>query len=297
MPPLVIGLGELLWDLFPDGRRAGGAPANVAYHANQLGARGLPASCIGTDPLGDELLDFLQSRSLETRLIQRDPDRPTGTVTVELTAGGQPRYIIHEQVAWDHLQPTAALLAAARDAAAICFGTLAQRTVDSRETIHRCLAAAGPKTLIVYDVNLRQHWYDRSWIERSLRTSRIVKLNDEELPVLARLLALPDESLATFAAHTRELGVQIVVLTRGAAGCSVATERGVVDVSSAPIQVVDTVGAGDAFTAAFIHGLLLHWPPERAARLANAVGGLVASRAGAMPEIAEQVRTLVATVR
>jgi fructokinase len=291
-PPLVIGLGELLWDDFPDGRRPGGAPANVAYHANQLGCRGLPASRIGQDADGVELAAALSRSGLDTKLVQRDPVHSTGRVTVELTAGGQPAYVIHEDVAWDHLAPEASLLQAARDCDALCFGTLAQRAPRSRETIQACLAAARGRALILCDVNLRQHWYDADVVERSARAADVVKLNDEELSVLCRLFALPEseESLAT---QLRGWGVGLMVLTRGARGCSLRRGSEVAEVPAAPVQVADTVGAGDAFAAALIVGLLRGWPLERCGRFANRIGGLVASRAGAMPEISAAARGLL----
>ena len=213
-------------------------------------------------------------------------------MTVSVSATGQPSYVIHQGVAWEHLEPPPELLAAARSADAICFGTLAQRTATSRETIHHCLAAAGSETLIVYDVNLRQHWFEREWIERSIRTSDVVKLNDEELVVVSRLLGLAVESAAAFAAHVRSLGPDVLVVTRGASGCSVFAAGLALDVPSEPVDVVDTVGAGDAFTAAFLLAYQRGWPLDRAVRLANAIGGLVASRAGAMPDIAAEALAL-----
>ncbi|MGH7130220.1 MAG: PfkB family carbohydrate kinase, partial [Planctomycetaceae bacterium] len=151
--PIVVGLGELLWDEFPDGRRPGGAPANVAFQANQLGLRGVVCSRIGRDEPGDALLEFLSDHGLETMHIQRDADRPTGRVTVETDQTGSPRYVIHEHVAWDAIdcdRRTEELMAAA---AAVCFGSLAQRSPTSRESIHRALAATRPDCLRVFDVN------------------------------------------------------------------------------------------------------------------------------------------------
>jgi fructokinase len=294
VPPTVIGLGELLWDDFPDGRRPGGAPANVAYHANQLGALGLPASRVGADPAGDELLEVLRHRGIDTRLIQRDAAHPTGRVSVQLTAGGQPSYIIHQHVAWEHLEPTELLLQHCRQADAICFGTLAQRTTPSRDAIHACLRAASRKVLRVYDVNLRQHWYEADWIQRSVHSADVVKFNDEELPVMAGLYDVASGEGADVSDRLFAAGVQTVVVTRGARGCSVYRPGEAIDAASAPMRVVDTVGAGDAFTAAFIVGLLRDWPMAVVALLANQVGGLVASRAGAMPEIAAEAAALIA---
>ncbi len=291
--PTVIGLGELLWDDFPDSRRTGGAPANVAYHANQLGVIGLPASRVGTDADGDELLAALQNRGVSTELVQRDPQHPTGRVSVQLSPRGEPGYIIHTDVAWEHLDPDPALLARCAQADAICFGTLAQRTPRTRETIHACLQAAGDHTLIVYDVNLRQHWYDRDWIERSLNASHIIKLNADELQVLGRMLGTPDDAPEDFPRRLFDRGVQAVVVTRAAEGCSVYSPGESLDIPGEPVEVIDAVGAGDAFAATFILGLLRKWPLARCARLANRIGGLVASRAGAMPDIADEAARLL----
>jgi fructokinase len=293
--PTVIGLGELLWDVFPDSRRPGGAPANVAFHAGQLGLEGLVASRVGDDDDGRGLLEFLREKGLSTRLVQTDVQHPTGRVTVTLSAG-QPSYVIHENVAWDCLQPEAALLEAVAAAGAVCFGTLAQRSPVSRETIHRGLAAAGATTLVVYDVNLRQRWYEREWIERSLRACDVVKLNHEELAVLSNLLGTGRRAEEFVATLCERYGVQTVCITRGAEGCILADAKEWHDVPGVPVAVVDTVGAGDAFTAALIVGLLNGDPPARIARFANRVGGLIASRAGAMPEWKGEVRRVKSEV-
>lgn len=293
-PPTVIGLGELLWDVFPDSRRTGGAPANVAFHANQLGARGLPASRVGCDADGDELITALQARGLPTELIQRDPLAPTGRVTVQVSPGGQPDYVIHEHVAWERLEATPELLAACEVADALCFGTLAQRTDVARATVHACLAAAGSQTLIVYDVNLRQHWYTAKTIESSARAANVVKLNDDELRVLAAMFGRGHESPESFAARLFDWGVETVIVTRGARGCSVWQPQQMFEAAAEPVAVVDTVGAGDAFTAAFIVGHLRGWLADRCARLANRVGGLVAARAGAMPDIRTEASACLA---
>ncbi len=290
--PIVLGLGELLWDVFPDSHRPGGAPANVAFHAAQLGGIGRIASRVGRDAEGDELVRFLASRSLGTDLIQRDDRYPTGRVTVTVS-NGQPSFRIHEEVAWDYLAATDDLLSAAAHAQALCFGSLAQRSPTSRATIQTCLRVA--QGLVVFDVNLRQHWYDADTIAASLESAHVVKLNRDELSILAPLFTPGVRDPVQFAeALRRRFPVRWVVLTRGADGCLVWGEGEVVDVPGTPVEVVDTVGAGDAFTAAFLIGLLRGWPLERTARFANGVGGLVAARPGAMPDIAAEARCLAA---
>ena len=291
--PLVIGLGELLWDCFGDERRPGGAPANVAFQANQLGCQGTVVSRVGQDALGTELLDFLKQQQLSTEYIQIDETSPTGTVTVEFTDANDPQYTIHEQVAWDHLEFKDILAALMKQTRAVCFGTLAQREETSRESIHQCLAATGLDCLVVYDINLRQHYYDRSWIERSLSAAKVVKLNQEEVDILSGLLNVTLGGLEQFADHLQQAyGVEAVCITRGAEGCLIYASDQHYDIPGTPVEVADAVGAGDAFTAALISRRLLGWPWEQAALFANRVGGLVASHPGAMPVLRAEFEQL-----
>lgn len=291
--PLVIGLGELLWDCFGDERRPGGAPANVAFQANQLGCQGIVVTRVGQDTLGTELLDFLKQQQLSTEYVQLDETFPTGTVTVEFTDANDPQYTIHEQVAWDHLEFNDSLAALMNRTRAVCFGTLAQREEDAREAIYQCLAATGADCLVVYDINLRQHYFDRSWIERSLSAAKIVKLNQEEVHVLSGLLNVTFSDLKPFTEHLQqEYGVEAVCITRGAAGCLIYTGDQQYDIPGTPVEVADAVGAGDAFTAALISRRLLGWSWEKAALFANRVGGLVASQSGAMPVLQAEFERL-----
>lgn len=293
---IVIGLGELLWDVFPEGRRAGGAPANFAFHANQLGCRGLPASRVGIDEMGDDLVAGLQRQGISTELIQRDATFPTGTVTVELDAGGHPSYTIHTNVAWDHLQATSDLLSTAAEADAICFGTLAQRSDQSRNAIRQVIAHTNEMCLIVFDVNLRQSFYSRELIEDSLRLADLVKLNDEEVVILTRLLELsnPIDDLAGFSRRVIErFGPQTVCVTRGSRGAFLVQDRETVEIPGRKIEVIDTVGAGDAFTAALVVSLLQRRTLRESGEIANAVGALVASHSGAMPELRSEYRAIL----
>lgn len=292
-PPVVVGLGELLWDCFENSKRPGGAPANVAFQANQLGCRGVVCSRVGTDADGDELRSFLEQQGLDAGWIQRDESRPTGRVTVDASVPGSPEYVIHENVAWDAIvfdEPTQNLM---RDAAAVCFGTLAQRSEISRETIHRALSETSERCLKVYDVNLRQNWYAREWIERSLNAADVLKLSHHEVAVLTPILELPSLEHSAFAAAVqRRFGVAIVCITRAENGCRVVSADETVDVPGEPVDVVDAVGAGDAFTAALIYALLHDWPLEKSGRFANAIGGLATTRRGAMPSLAAEFEAL-----
>jgi fructokinase len=293
MHATVIGLGELLWDVFPDGRRPGGAPANFAFQAGQLGARGLVATRVGTDPDGDELLAFLNEKGIDTSAVQRDPEHPTGKVTVSFNAAGQPEYVIHESVAWDYLEPAPTLEEAMRSADAVCFGTLAQRSETSRRTIQHVLGLTAPDCLRVYDVNLRQNYYHRDWIEASLQRASIVKLNDDEVAALASLLGLSADQAEFSRQVIGGWGPRMVCITRGADGCLVVAGDEVHDIPGRPVSVADTVGSGDAFTAGLIHAQLHGWSVEASADFANRVGGLVASRQGAMPDLRDDYRQLL----
>lgn len=293
--PLVIGLGELLWDIFGDSRRPGGAPANVAFQAGQLGCRGVVASRVGQDPLGQELLAFLTQQGLSTEAVQRDAVHPTGTVTVDASQADHPTYVIHEEVAWDYLTLDTPWRQLIGQASALCFGTLAQRCPVARQTIQEALELVAPECLVVYDVNLRQQWYQRAWIEESLAKSRVVKLNADEVTVLAKLLQTPSAEHLSFAQTIQErYQVEIVCITRGGEGCLLVEADAVVDRAGVTVEVVDAVGAGDAFTAALIHARLHRWPLMAQASFANEVGALVASRPGAMPPLRAEFAQLAA---
>lgn len=290
--PILVGLGEALWDCFDEARRPGGAPANVAYHASLLGLRGVVCSRVGRDELGQELLEYLADHGLDTRFVQRDSHHETGRVTVDHSIADRPAYTIHENVAWDHIEFDDDLGEMMAGAAAVCFGTLAQRNPASRAAIHKCLDAACD-AVIVYDVNLRPPWYQREWIENSLGRAHIVKLNADEVDTLAEMLGLsrhPDEFAAQCFDRYR---TKTVCVTRGERGCRVCASGEIADVPGEPVKVADAVGAGDAFTAAFIFGTLQGWPLDKVARFANRVGGLVASQPGAMPDVRDHYTGMI----
>lgn len=281
----IVGIGELLWDCFGDSRRPGGAPANFAYHAQQLGANGVVCSRVGTDDAGDELLAHLREHGCDTRFVQRDSHQPTGLVTVDASRPDHPIYTIHENVAWDALALSDEMAKLFTSAEAVCFGTLAQRSITSRNTIEKAIALCN-NALIVYDVNLRPPWYSADVIRNSLQRANVVKLNAEEAAKLAELLSLEGKNAEPIGYElVKSYHLDLVCITRGADGCLLITPDEIVDQPGKSITVVDAVGAGDAFTAALVYGLLKKAPLRAIASFANQVGAMIATRAGAMPDV------------
>ena len=290
----VVGIGELLWDVFPDGRRvAGGAPFNFAFHCRQLGHAGTVASRVGDDELGRELRAEVRRLGMSDEFIQTDPRRPTGTVRVTLDAAGVPAYRITEGVAWDAIEWTPAVAALAGEAEAVCHGTLAQRADTSCDTIqtflHECRSGPGGSAHRVFDVNLRQHYYTKPRITWSLSRSHTVKLNADELAALADLFGWPGTTDAERVAglfRSSAAETRLVILTRGADGCTVYPERGEpLTMPAPPANVVDTVGAGDAFTAAMVCMQLEGRPPGDDLRFALHYAARVCEHRGATPTI------------
>lgn len=282
----VVGLGEILWDVFPDGKRLGGAPANFAFHASRQGCDGIVVSAVGTDASGEEIVAFLERKKLPA-LLPRVPE-PTGTVTVSTDSDGVASYVFAKNCAWDNIPFSAEAENIARRAAAVCFGSLAQRDSRSRATMQRFLESVPASALRVFDINLRQNFYTAETIETSLAHCSILKLNENEAPILAGLLGINPCSREDFFAALFEKfpALRIIVLTLGKAGSAVAGRDGVRSEmpADARIRVVDTVGAGDAFTAGFVAALLHGADVVTAHRRAAEIAGFVCSRAGAMPE-------------
>jgi fructokinase len=281
----IIGIGEVLWDLLPSGMQLGGAPANFAYHAHALGARASVVTRVGDDGFGHALLKRLDEQGIANGTVQVDADAPTGTVTVALSENGIPNYIIHEKVAWDRLAVTASALNAIREADAICFGSLAQRSEPSRTSIQRLVSAAPAEALRVFDVNLRQKYFSGEIIEQSLRLANVLKLNDGELPVLARVFGLTGSTRHQIEQLAQKFSLQLVALTRGPAGSLLFQNGQWSDCPSVPVEIVDTVGAGDAFTAALVMGLLRKMELEEINWLADEVARYVCTCAGATPPL------------
>lgn len=284
----VIGLGEILWDCFPDERRPGGAPANFAFHAGQLGLQGVVLSRVGTDELGDEFIQYLSKHGLSDQYVQRDPEHPTGQVRVEFV-DGDPQYTFVDDVAWDYLEFTPETAVLCSKAAAICFGTLAQRNRDSQAMIYNCLRAAPVDAWKIYDINLRPPFYSKETIESSLLLANALKLNEDEVTYLAENFGLPTE-IEPFAAEVqRYFGLKAVCITLGGDGCLLARGDEQSRQPGIPIEIVDTVGAGDSFTAAVAHGLVHQKSVAEIAAFANQVAALVASSAGAMPDLKAEI--------
>ena len=281
--PIVVGLGEVLWDLLPDGRQLGGAPANFAWHAQCLGAAGAVVSAVGGDELGREILVCLDAMHLDRSHVAVDAKHPTGTVTVALDAGGKPHYTINEQVAWDDIPAADGVLALAGRADAVGFGSLAQRANISRRTIRAFLAAVRPRCIRLFDINLRKPFIDRQVIVESLGLTDVLKLSDDEMPVLADLLGLPGSETEFLAAMIDRFGLDMVILTKGRHGSRLRTPKA--DCSRAGVETVvaDTVGAGDSFNAAVTIGLLAGHDIERINDCANRLAAFVCSQKGATP--------------
>lgn len=277
----IVGIGEILFDLLPAGAQLGGAPANFAYHVCCLGGRGVAVSAIGKDDLGKQVKDILTSKRLEAVL--PEVDYPTGVVKVSLDERGVPEYTIIEDVAWDNVPYTEEMKALAGTAAAVCFGTLAQRNPLTRATIMSFIGDMPEDSLKVYDINLRQHFYSREIIEASLKVADILKINDEEIGVVGELFGMEGEHEAICRVLIESYGLRLVILTKGAEGSDVITMGEKYSVECPNVKIVDTVGAGDSFTAAFIYSYLRGETIEDCHNIANRIAAFVCSRAGAMP--------------
>ena len=282
MNNIVTGIGEVLWDVLPEGKKLGGAPANFAYHVSQFGFESRIVSAIGPDMLGEELLSGLGDKGLDC-MIEAVP-YPTGTVQVELDGNGIPCYDIRQDVAWDNIPFTPGLEALAKTTGAVCFGSLAQRSPVSRDTINRFIDAMPEGSLRIFDINLRQNFYTKDIVCNSMRKCNILKINDEELETVSRMFELPDGTQQSRAKVLLSMfGLKALILTCGATGSHVFTKGETSYIETPQVEVADTVGAGDSFTAAFVSGLLKGLDIRQAHRLAVATSAFVCTQEGAMP--------------
>jgi fructokinase len=279
-----VGLGELLWDIFPESRQLGGAPANFAYMTNLLGDEGIVASRVGDDALGQEARLRLEHLGLATSYIQMDATCRTGIVQVAVDDKGQPTFQIAAPVAWDCFEWTPKWHALAQRADAVCFGSLAQRSPQSRQTIHVFLQTIRPETTRVFDVNLRQSFYSAQILSESAKIADIIKLNNDELPTVVKLLGFPfhdEESASHWMLDT--FHIKLVCITRGAKGSLLVSEYAKHEHPGIRVQVADTVGSGDAFTAALVYHYLRRDSLATMNEAANRMGSWVASQTGATP--------------
>lgn len=287
---LVVGLGEVLWDVLPQGRTLGGAPANFAFHANGLGGFGAVVSRVGDDELGAEALALLGGRGVDTSQVSIDPNHPTGTVQAELDAQGRASYVFPPHVAWDFLELDEPMRALAEETDGVCFGTLAQREAMSRAAIHEFLRATRQEALRVFDINLRGDFYTRETVRESLQLAGVLKLSDEELPVVADMFGLSGSEEELLAALVDSFGLALAACTFGQAGSLLLTPRDSHRHPGVAVQVEDTIGAGDAFTAALTLGMLAGLPLPELNERANLVAAAVCGQAGGMPDLPKDLR-------
>lgn len=291
MSQLVVGMGEALWDMLPEGRKLGGAPANFAYHVSQFGLDSRVVSAVGDDELGNEILANFAEKQLERQI--EKVAYPTGTVLVTLDEKGVPCYEIKEGVAWDNIPYTPALENLAKQTRAVCFGSLAQRNAVSRETINRFIdeMPQDENVLKIFDINLRQHFYSKELIEASLKKSNVLKINDEELVVVGEMFGFADiDFLDKCWILLAKYNLKMLILTCGTEGSYVFTPGEVSFLETPQVQVADTVGAGDSFTGAFVAAILNGKTVKDAHRLAVDVSAFVCTQNGAMPELSEEIK-------
>jgi fructokinase len=279
----IAGIGELLWDLLPQGKQMGGAPCNFAFHAMQAGFDAQVVSAVGEDQDGREILEVMKQLGLDQTFVQKCAEYPTGTVSVELAGEGIPRYTIHEHVAWDHIRWTDDLAGLAGEVDAVCFGSLAQRTQFSRDTIRRFLEATRPECLRVYDINLRQAFYNKDNLVQSLGLANVLKLNEDELPVLAGFLGFTGSEEEILSRLLSEFQLKLIAYTKGSEGSWLMTQDEVSLCEVPSVEIADTVGAGDSFTATLLAGTLNGLPLKKIHKTATEVAAFVCSQHGATP--------------
>ena len=287
--PIAVGLGELLWDMLPKGKQIGGAPFNFARHCNQLGLEGFPVSQIGIDELGNETVSLLKDWGITPDFVSRDPQHETGTVNIRLDNQGKPNYEIRDDAAWDFIQHNLLLEQLAPKVDIVCFGTLAQRSDASRSTIYSFLDRMSSDAIKLFDVNLRQHFYSIGSIEASLERASILKLSDEELPVLKNAFSLSGSVEVQLSELKNRFELKLIAYTRGAEGSLLIDGSGTDDHPGTTITTIDTIGAGDSFSATLCAGLLQGLTLAPLNENANQVAAYVCSQRGATPALPESI--------
>lgn len=279
--PIVVGIGELLWDVLPTGKKAGGAPINFVYHATQLGAEGYAISAVGKDELGEEIVQELDNNHIAHCI--ESVDYQTGTVEVTLEKG-IPTYNIIENVAWDHIPVSSKAIEIVKEAKAICFGTLAQRNMDSQKALTELLSYAPEDALRFFDINIRQNYYSKELILDLLEKANILKINDEELEMLRPMMGLEGDYEVCCKALLEKYGLKYVILTAGSKFSAIySTDENSV-IGTPKVAVADTVGAGDSFSGAFVYSILAGKSLKEAHRKAVNTAAFVCSKEGAWPE-------------
>lgn len=285
--PIVVGIGELLWDVFPDGKKAGGAPINFVYHATQLGAKGYAVSAVGNDDLGREILSRLKQSGING--IIEHVDYPTGKVLITLQ-NGIPEYEIVQNAAWDHLPCSAKAVQILQQADAVCFGTLALRNSDSREHILQMLSCVPDTAVKLYDINLRQHYYSSELIETLLKRANMFKINIDEMAVIRPLFNLNGTDEEVCRALMRRYNLKYVIFTAGEKFSTVYAPDETSYFETPAVKVADTVGAGDSFSAAFVYSLLTGKSLQQAHQTAIKVSAFVCTREGAWPKYEADIK-------
>ena len=288
--PIVVGLGELLWDVLPDGKKMGGAPANFIYHICETGINGYIISSVGDDEIGMELIHQLKSKKLHTGYIGIDQVRPTGTVAVNLDALGNPSYTIIENVAWDFIELTAENMSLMKSAHAVCFGSLAQRSDVSRGTIQKLLLNTTPDCIRVFDINLRKHYYSRDIVASALQIANVLKINEDEFKILCSLEQIEGGEIDAIKALMERYELRLVALTRGDQDSMLLTKEDLSILDSPKVKVADTVGAGDSFTAAIVAGMLKGLNTREIHHNAVELSAWVCTQSGATPQYHDAMR-------
>lgn len=289
MKRLVVGLGEVLWDMLPEGRKIGGAPVNFAYHAGQFGIDTMAVSAIGNDKLGEDTIAEMNGKHLNH--IFPSVPYPTGSVQVSLDEKGVPAYDIKENVAWDNIPFTNEIESVARNCRAVCFGSLAQRNAVSRNTIRKFIESTPSGCIRIFDINLRQNFYTSNVIRDSLELCNILKINDEEIMLVSRMFNYDSSNIENVCRTIMEdFSLEMVILTCGTKGSYIFTKGGVSFMPTPKVNVADTVGAGDSFTGSFCAAILRGLPVTEAHKKAVEVSAYVCTQNGAMPEIPESMK-------
>ena len=290
-PFKVTGIGEILWDLLPQGKQLGGAPANFAYHSKALGSKSSVVSAVGNDILGKEILEKLSDSYVDSACIQIDDHHPTGTVQVQIDSEGTPHYRIHEETAWDNIHFTEPLKILASEADAVCFGSLAQRSRRSRDTIDQFLRATPQNCIRIFDINLRQRFFTPEVIENSLNLATYFKLNDEEMAVVADIFSFTGSEEKIIDRFFKEFKLDLVALTKHAKGSHLYTAQNHSFMKASANKIQDTVGAGDAFTAALAFFSLERQSLKEIHHNAATLASFVCTQKGATPILTNEIRS------